>query len=125
MNERLQLWRLKKLVRKDQGYINWGLGIDAPFFFSTKFAIENKSITITGSQITHNHSWPIKYSIVKMSNLGTSIQYFDSVIFYGDHAEGEFVHTFSIPSDTGYQLEVFNYFKYHSTGKIRIIQTDD
>lgn len=103
-------------------YIKWGLGIDVPFFFSSKFAIKRNSITISGSQITHDDSWPIKYSIVKRSKLGTTIKYFDSVTFYGNHSEGEFNHTFTIPNDTGYQLEVFNYFKYHSAGKIRIIE---
>ncbi len=117
-----QPWRFKKSHSKENVYISWGLGIDRPFFFSSKFAIKNKSITITGSQITHDHSWPIKYSIVKKSKLGTSIKYCDSVIFYGNYSKGEFIHTFNIPSGTDYQLEVFNHFKYHSTGKIQITQ---
>jgi hypothetical protein len=117
----LQRFSLKKIRRLYNGYIDWGLGVERPFLFSSKFPIKHSSVTITGSQVTHNASWPVKYSIVKINKLGTSIQYFDSVIYYGDYSEGELNHTFHIPNGTGYQLEVFNYFKYHSTGRIQII----
>lgn len=115
------MYRNKKI---EEGYINWGLGIEVPYFISSKFSIENNSITIIGSQITHDRSWPIKYSIVKISKLGTSINFFDSIIFWGDHSDGEFRHTFHIPNGTDYQLLIFNYYHYQSTGMLRIIQTE-
>jgi len=105
--------------------MNWGLGIEVPFFSSSKFSIENNSIAITGSQITHDHSWPIKYSIVKISKLGTSIKYFDSVIFYGDQFDREFQHIFHLPNGTDYQLLIFNYYQYHSIGRFRMIQNNN
>lgn len=117
----LQCLGIKKIKRRDDGYINWGLGVERPFFFSSKFAIQHSSVTITGSQFTHNTLWPVKYSIVKMNKLGTSIQYFGSVIYYGNCSDGELNHTFHIPNGIGYQLEVFNYFKYHTAGRVQII----
>lgn len=119
-----QPWWLKRDLKKEEGYVSWGLGVDAPFFFSSKFPIGNQSITITGFQRTHDNLSPIKYSIVKMSKLGTSIKYFDSVIFYGDQSNREFEHSFNLPNGTGYQLEVFNYCKCHSSGTVRIIQNE-
>lgn len=111
----------KESQRSDK-YITWGLGIENPFYLSSKFSVDQPSITINGHQITHNHSWPVKYSIVKTNKFGTSITYFDSVIFYGNYSDSEFNHTFQIPIGADYQLEVFNYYKYQSTGKIQIIQ---
>lgn len=111
----------REAQRGDQ-YFNWGLGIESPFYLSTKFSTEQQSITINGFQTAHNHTWPVKYSIVKIGKLGTSITYFDSVIFYGTYSENEFRHTFNIPNGSDYQLEVFNFYKYHSTGKVQIIQ---
>ena len=108
----------------EEEYINWGLGVEVPFFSSSKFSIENRSVAIVGSQITHNRSWPIKYSIVKISKLGASIQYYDSVIFYGDYFDGEFQHIFHPPNGTDYQLLIFNYYQYHSIGKFRMIQNN-
>jgi hypothetical protein len=116
--------RLSKTIKKENGIMSWGLGVDAPFFFSSKFTIENKSITIIGSQSTHDDCSPIKYSIVKISKLGTSIKYFDSVVFYGDYPKDGFKHTFHIPCGTDYQIEVFNYCRYHSIGKFRIIKNE-
>ncbi|MFP5114151.1 hypothetical protein ACSU64_17460 [Bacillaceae bacterium C204] len=117
--ERVQYRSYKRRLKNTY---RWGLGVEVPFFFSSKFVIENSSITITGTQQTYDNSWPIRYSIIKTSKLGISIKYFDSIDLYGDHTNGEFQHTFkSIPNGTGYQMEVFNYFKYHSTGRIRII----
>ncbi|MED3564356.1 hypothetical protein [Bacillus xiapuensis] len=103
----------------------WGLRTDSPFYFSSKFNIENKTITIRGSQTTHDHLSPIKYSIVKLSKFGLSIEYFDSVIFYGNHSEKELAYTFTVPNGTGYQLEIFNYCSFHSTGKIWIGKNED
>ncbi|MFZ7943420.1 hypothetical protein [Neobacillus sp. 19] len=106
-------------------YINWGLGIEVPFFSSSKFTIKNNTVTIIGSQITHDRSWPIKYSIVKMSKLGTSIKYFDSVTVYGDQSDTEFFHNFHLPNGSGYQLLIFNYYQYHSIGRLRMLQTNE
>lgn len=119
-----QTRRLKKNVKK-KNRNSWGLGVDAPFFFSSKFTIKNKSITITGSQWTHDYCLPIMYSIIKMSKLGFKIKYFDSIVFYGDYSKEEFKHTFtSLPDGPGYQLEIFNYCRYHSCGKVRVIQNE-
>jgi hypothetical protein len=120
------LFRKRKLNKDSRyKYLNWGLGIDGPFFFSKKFSIENNSITILGTQITHDQKWPVKYSIVKLSKFGTSIQYFDSVIFHGNQSDKEFKHTFIVPSGTDYQLEVFNYCRYITTGKFHVIQNEE
>ncbi|MFJ7727391.1 hypothetical protein ACIQXV_14640 [Neobacillus sp. NPDC097160] len=116
---------VKHIDKNEEDYIDWGLGIEVPFFSSSKFTVENNAIAIIGSQITHDRSWPIKYSIVKISKLGTSIKYFESVIFYGDQFEGEFHHKFHLPNGSGYQLLVFNYFQYHSIGRLRLIQTNE
>ncbi|WP_127486466.1 hypothetical protein [Neobacillus mesonae] len=114
-----------KKTKKEDLYINWGLGIESPYYLSTKFSIDHQSITINGCQTTHNHSWPIKYSIVKTNKLGTSIQCFDSVLIFGNYSDNEFNHTFTIPNGTDYQLEVFNYYKYHSTGQVKMIKKDN
>ncbi|NRD79211.1 hypothetical protein HPT25_17775 [Bacillus sp. BRMEA1] len=118
----LQAWRIKKTKKLDNDQFCWKLGVDSPFYFSSEFAIEHSSITIIGSQITHNPSWPVKYSIVKKKIFGTSLQFFDSAVYYGDLSEGELYHTFHLPKGTGYQLMVFNYFKYHTSGEIKITQ---
>lgn len=122
-NRFFRLFRKKKLKKDSRyEYIHWSLSIDVPFFFSKKFSIENNSITILGTQITHDQEWPVRYSIVKLSKFGTSIQYFDSVIFHGNLPEEEFKHTFTVPSGTDYQLEVFNFCRYITTGKLQVIQ---
>ena len=104
---------------------DWGLGVEDPFFFSSEFDVANSSVTIAGTQVTHDHTWPIRYSIIKTSKLGTSVEYYDSIEFCGDQSYGEFQHTFNrIPSGTGYRLEVFNHFRYHSMGRVRIISEE-
>ncbi|GHH96706.1 hypothetical protein AM1BK_02490 [Neobacillus kokaensis] len=116
--------KANQITEKRMMDINWVLGIESPYYHSTKFTIEQQSVTINGYQTTYNHSWPVKYSIVKINKLGTSITYFDSVVFYGDYSEKEFKHTFHIPSGSDYQLEVFNYYKYQSTGKVKVVRQD-
>lgn len=117
-------WLQKEKINRGNTYISWGLGIESPFSFSKKFSINHQSITINGFQTTHKHSSPIRYSIVKISKLGTSVKYFDSVDIYGNYLDAPFKHSFQIPSGSDYQLEVFNYYKFHSTGKVQIIQND-
>ncbi|MBI0576894.1 hypothetical protein IEC97_05945 [Neobacillus cucumis] len=113
-----------KRYREEDGGFKWGLGAAVPFFFSSKFAVHDETITIYGFQITHNEDSPIKYSIVKISKLGTSIEYFDSVTFYGDSGGEDFNYTFTVPNGTGYQLEIFNYFHYHATGSVRMLKKE-
>lgn len=122
--ERLHFWNKNTGKQMGDKYINWELGIERPFYLSKKFSI-HQSITITGFQSAHGNSWPIKYSIVKISYLGTSIKYFDSVIFSGDYLENEFKHTFHVPNGSDYQLEIFNYYQYHTCGKLQILQNDN
>lgn len=113
-----------KKHKKEDGELKWGLGIAVPFFFSSKFTVDHEIITIHGIQTTHDESSPVKYSIVKISKLGTSIEYFDSVTFYGDSGGEEFNYTFTVPNGTGYQLEIFNYFHYHATGNVRMLKKE-
>jgi hypothetical protein len=120
----LQSRSLKRKEKRESGYVSWGLGVDVPYFSSSKFTIENDSITIIGSQRMLIDSWPVRYSIVKMSRLGISTKHYDYVVFYGNHSEDGFKHTFNIPSGEGYQLEVYNYFKFQTSGEFRIIQNE-
>lgn len=102
--QRLQCFCSRRSRRGGDEFIYWGLGVEQPFFFSSKFPIKSQTITISGSQTTHNGKWPVKYSIIKMNNFGTSIEYFDSVVYYGDYPEGKLHHTFYIPNGQNYQL---------------------
>ncbi|MCM3764896.1 hypothetical protein [Neobacillus niacini] len=124
--KKIKDWYLNKRFHParqlEEGYIHWGLGIEAPFFLSDKFSVENNSVAIVGSQSTHNHSWPIKYSIVKISKLGTMVKYLNSVIIYGDHVDEEFHHIFHLANGSDYQLLIFNNYHYHSIGRVRFIQ---
>lgn len=106
----------------EEEYIRWGLGIDVPFFLSDKFSVENNSVAIVGSQITHDPSWAIKYSIVKISRLGTMVNYFNSVIIHGDQIDEEFHHIFHLANGADYQLLISNDYHYHSAGRVRLIQ---
>ncbi|MED1471026.1 hypothetical protein [Bacillus salipaludis] len=113
-----------KKYKEEDGGLKWGLGIAVPFFFSSKFAVHDETITIHGIQTTHDEYSPIKYSIVKITKLGTSIEYFDSVTFYGDSGEEGINYTFTVPNGTGYQLEIFNYFHYHATGNVKMLKKE-
>lgn len=64
--QRLQCFCSRRSRRGGDEYIYWGLGVEQPFFFSSKFPIKSQTITISGSQTTHNGKWPVKYSIIKM-----------------------------------------------------------
>ncbi|MBS4211739.1 MULTISPECIES: hypothetical protein [Neobacillus] len=117
-----QTQRVKRKKEKGDHY-QWRLCVDVPYFFTSKFSIDNNTVTVTGTQCTYDHSWPIRYSIIKVSHFGLRTEYVDSIVINGDQCEKEFKHTFeNIPNGEDYQLEVCNYFRYYSEGDIRLLK---
>ncbi|PLT33368.1 hypothetical protein [Bacillus sp. V5-8f] len=105
-------------IRKKE-YLNWGLGIDVPVFYSSKFSVHNNCVTLVGYQEVMDKNDIVMYSIIKMKWWGQKTIY--SQIRNEGNING-FTHTFSnLPDGHGYRIEIFSYYNF-SKGKVRIIK---
>lgn len=102
-------------------YIRWGLGVDCISFYSSRFTVSKKGVTIVGFQEVLDGQSPILYLVVKQNWWGGT-QVYGQAVVYGNYKNPNFFkkEISNIPIGEDYRIKVVSHCNI-SKGKFKIL----
>ncbi|WP_409300751.1 hypothetical protein [Peribacillus sp. SCS-155] len=105
----LTINRIKQIIERKRGYMDWILGVDVPCTKSVKFLVNDNSVTICGHQEVIDIGRPIQYGVIREIGWGRTRCYGLFVNKSGEEIS-RFTHTFTDIPNGEFQIEIVGNF---------------